>query len=109
MATRLVDVAAVADISARRGKRVVVDGEEIVLWMAGDSVVAALNLCPHQHIAALHQGTVENGVVTCPMHGWTFVIATGHATNGTGRLTLIPAHIKGGRVWVELHDGQGEN
>lgn len=97
------------EIPAGRGKRVVAGGEELVLWRTGDSVVAALNQCPHQHFSVLHQGPVHDGVVTCPMHGWSFVIATGCATHGSGRLHLLPVRVEGGRVKVELHDGQAEN
>jgi nitrite reductase/ring-hydroxylating ferredoxin subunit len=29
-------------------------------------------VCPHQRIPVLYDGHINNGVVTCPMHGWEF-------------------------------------
>lgn len=106
MSTQRVDVARLSDIPTKRGKRVVVEGgEEIVLWRTNGTVIAARNMCPHQHFNALHEGLVIGGTVQCPMHGWTFVIATGKAIYGSGCLTLYPVHINGERVLVDIDDG----
>lgn len=102
--TREVDVARLQELSELRGTRVVVEGESYVLWRAGERVVAASNHCPHQHFDTLHLGPVEAGSVTCPMHGWSFSLETGTAVAGSGRLRLVPVHIRGGRVYIELHD-----
>jgi len=105
MGLRLVEVARCSALSAKRGTRVVVEGESVVLWKVGDAVIAADNLCPHQHFDTLHLGPVEEGVVTCPMHGWSFALATGQAVSGSGRLRLHRTHVKGDSVFLELHDG----
>ena len=105
MGTRLVDVAKFSSLPAKRGMRVVVEGESLVLWKVGGGVVAAENLCPHQHLDTLHLGPVEHGEVTCPMHGWSFDLDTGMAITGSGRLKPYPVRVEKDRVLVELHDG----
>ncbi len=47
-------------------------GRDLVVWRStsGD-VVAAPDRCPHRE-APLSQGTVHDGCVVCPYHGWKF-------------------------------------
>lgn len=104
MGTRLVDVGKFSSLPEKRGTRAVVEGQSYVLWKNGPAVIAAVNSCPHQHIETLHLGPVEEGVVTCPMHGWSFDLETGKAVGGSGRLTFLRAEVRGDRVFIELHD-----
>ena len=66
--------------SPRRERR---DGVPVVAWedRAGCSRVA-LDRCPHRR-APLSAGTVEDGVLRCPYHGWAF--------DGSGTCVEIPA------------------
>ena len=77
------------------------EGEQIVLWRVNGKIYALNNFCPHQHIAALHQGTLEHLCVTCPMHGWTFSLETGAATFGSGRAKTFRVKVEGDSVFVE--------
>ncbi|MEP1123278.1 MAG: aromatic ring-hydroxylating dioxygenase subunit alpha [Ilumatobacter sp.] len=47
-------------------------GRDLVVWRStsGD-IVAAPDRCPHRE-APLSQGTVHDGCVVCPYHGWAF-------------------------------------
>ncbi len=66
----------------RRPKRVLLDGQPLVLFRDADGKVAALlDRCPHR-LVALSGGTVKAGEIECPYHGWRF--------NGQGRCTAIP-------------------
>lgn len=57
-------------------------GEKIVLWLdAEGKPAAAQDRCCHR-TAPLSLGTVENGAIVCPYHGWTF--------NRDGRCIRIP-------------------
>ncbi len=58
-------------------------GEDLVLWRAGDHVAAWRDLCVHRG-TRLSLGTVEDGLLVCPYHGWHY--------DGTGRCVRIPAH-----------------
>jgi phenylpropionate dioxygenase-like ring-hydroxylating dioxygenase large terminal subunit len=58
-------------------------GEDIVVWRSGTGVVAAApDLCPHRQ-ALLSGGSIVEGLLECPYHGWSF--------DGSGRCTLIPS------------------
>lgn len=74
-----------AQLEARNGvagARVL--GEDIVIWKAGDRVLAWKDLCVHRG-TRLSLGKVENGdSLQCPYHGWTY--DTG------GACIKIPAH-----------------
>lgn len=96
------EIAYIDEIKTGRGKKVVVDGEEIVLFKVDNQVCAVLNLCPHQKFQKLHEGMFENGIVTCPMHGWSYDVRTGISTNADGRLKIFPVEVVNGIVIVEI-------
>ena len=56
---------------------------DIVLWRTADgAVTAAPDRCPHRE-APLSAGTVADGCLRCPYHGWTF--------GDEGRCVLVPS------------------
>ncbi len=93
-------VGRVADFSPFRLKSLSVNGLDVVLLVAGSAMYAFENNCPHQHFSVLHQGTLDGCTLTCPMHGWTFDLKTGKATNGNGRLRVFETVIEEDAVWV---------
>ena len=96
-----VRVARISEIPERKSKLVHVDDEPIALWRVGGRVYAINNSCPHQHLGALHQGTLDGLCVSCPMHGWTFSLETGASTFGGGRAKVYEVKIEGEHVLVE--------
>ncbi len=75
-------VAEGSDVAAAP-RRVRLLGQDLVLWRGPEGViVAAPDRCPHRE-APLSLGTVVDGCLVCPYHGWTF--ADG------GRCTLVPS------------------
>lgn len=68
----------------RRPKRVMVDGEPIVLFRSADGLHALTDRCPHR-LVELSTGRVIHGEIECPYHGWRF--------DGSGRCTAIPGHL----------------
>lgn len=58
-------------------------GEDIVVWQAGDAVMAWRDLCLHRG-AKLSLGEIHGDRLMCPYHGWTY--------NTEGRCVRIPAH-----------------
>jgi len=69
--------------------------------VAGE-VRALSGVCPH-HGGPLGQGALEDGLVTCPWHAWSFDSATGAcAFNPDLRIPTYPVRIDGSDVMVDL-------
>jgi nitrite reductase/ring-hydroxylating ferredoxin subunit/Fe-S cluster biogenesis protein NfuA len=74
----------------------------VILSRRGDTVTCFDDACIHLG-AALHDGAVENGVLTCPWHGFRFDLRTGGCETAPG--IALPAHavrVVDGRVLVRL-------
>ena len=69
-------VAKLEDIEV--GKSMTVDwkGRAIALFRTKDAVYAIDGVCPHRG-GPLGEGYLEESVVTCPWHGWSFDVKTG--------------------------------
>ncbi|QGZ31180.1 Rieske (2Fe-2S) protein [Stutzerimonas stutzeri] len=61
----------------------VVDGKEVAVFAADGGFVATSGICPHAQ-GPLHEGEVEDGVLTCPWHGWTFNLESGQCDEDPG-------------------------
>jgi len=59
-----------------RVQTVVVDGRPLAVTRCAGRLGALDNHCPHQG-GPLGEGTIENGLLRCPWHGWEFDIRTG--------------------------------
>lgn len=87
-------------------------GTPIVVWRAADGGVrAARDRCPHRW-ARLSEGTVVDGALVCPYHGWRFggdgaaveipQLGAGAAMPPTACVEMLPAVAAVGMVWVCL-------
>ena len=70
------EVAKVNDIPPGGAKQVEVDGEAVAIFNIDGTFYAIADTCSHAQ-ASLSEGSVEDGVVTCPWHGAQFDIKTG--------------------------------
>ena len=93
-----------SEIRNNSAKAISVDGNDIAIFNVEGKIYALKNVCPHQHFSLLHEGEICDGAVTCPMHGWTFDLATGASRTGQGKATTYPVRIKGNDILVELAD-----
>jgi len=93
-------VCTVDEVKEGRGKRVFADGEEIVLFKVNGTICAIANLCPHQRFRKLHEGMFENGIVTCPMHGWAYDVRTGMSVNASGRVKTFKTEVRNGNILI---------
>ena len=91
-----------AEVPEGGALRLTLVDHEIALWRVGGVLHAISNTCPHQHVAALHNGTLDGECVTCPMHGWTFSLRTGRAVRGSGRVRVYPVHVEEGWVLISV-------
>jgi len=97
--------------------------ERFVVWRTGDAsdpeaaVVVAPDRCPHRE-APLSAGTVVDGTLTCPYHGWSFggggrcVRIPSSGPDATippaARLETVAVRERYGLVWVCLDESAGD-
>ena len=74
--SEFVSVGRIGDFVSGQGKMVTVSGRHVALFRLGDEFYAIDNLCLHK-AGPLCEGFIENDVVTCPWHGWSYEIRTG--------------------------------
>jgi nitrite reductase/ring-hydroxylating ferredoxin subunit len=98
---RYIKVARLSELGERRSKKVTVGDDEVALWRVEGTVFAINNVCAHQHFSSLHQGILDGRTVTCPMHGWTYLLDSGRETHGNGRVRIYGVRIVGDDVFVE--------
>jgi NAD(P)H-dependent nitrite reductase small subunit len=97
-----IKVAKTSDVAEQQGKLIRVNDDEIALFKVGGAFYAIDNVCPHQHISALHQGELDGLYVTCPMHGWTYSLETGKAVGGSGGVKTFEVTVVGQNVFVRV-------
>lgn len=76
-------VGSVAALQGGEPLGAVVDGKEVAVFAVDGGFVATSGICPHAQ-GPLHEGEVEDGVLTCPWHGWTFSIESGQCDEDPG-------------------------
>jgi phenylpropionate dioxygenase-like ring-hydroxylating dioxygenase large terminal subunit len=92
-------------------------GEDIVVWRAGDEVLAWRDLCLHRGTRLSLGRVIDGARLECPYHGWTYgadgrcVLMPAHpeqAPSAKARTTTYRATLAYGVVWVNLGSGPGE-
>ena len=80
-------------------------GTTILLLKIAGEFHAYQGRCPHQG-AALVEGELDRGLLTCAAHLWQFDATTGQGVNPeSARLQRFPVHVVDGRVLVEVELG----
>ena len=60
------------------------------------------NRCPHQG-GPLGEGSIENGLLRCPWHGWEYNVKTGVSVNNPSAcVASYPVVVEGDEVKVDL-------
>ncbi|MBM4203192.1 MAG: Rieske 2Fe-2S domain-containing protein [Gammaproteobacteria bacterium] len=81
--TRTITAASLAENSSQS---VDIDGTSVLLCRSGGEYFAVKNQCTHQD-APLLGGRVRNRMVSCPLHGMRYELATGKPF---GQLSHVP-------------------
>jgi thiamine pyrophosphate-dependent acetolactate synthase large subunit-like protein/nitrite reductase/ring-hydroxylating ferredoxin subunit len=85
-----------------RVRAVTVDGRTLALSRVGDSYGALDNHCPHQG-GPLGEGSIENGLLRCPWHGYDYDPLTGEPPAGfSDAPACFPTESREDGVWVDL-------
>lgn len=54
---------------------------EVAIFNIDGNLYCVQNHCPHQHAPEIYKGILDDCVVTCPMHGWSYNLIDGINTN----------------------------
>jgi nitrite reductase/ring-hydroxylating ferredoxin subunit/uncharacterized membrane protein len=94
------DVAAESEVTAAP-KVVSAGGVPVLLMRSGTSITAMYDRCTHRG-GPLHEGSVEDGCITCPWHGSQFRLADGAVAKGpaTRPQPTFEVRVSDGRVQV---------
>ncbi|VXB99490.1 Nitrite reductase (NADH) small subunit [Arthrobacter sp. 9AX] len=77
----------VEQIPLGEGRAFAVDGGQVAVFRLRDGSLRALPaVCPHRG-GPLADGTIDLGVVVCPLHQHAFDLATGCSTTGADNLS----------------------
>jgi Fe-S cluster biogenesis protein NfuA/nitrite reductase/ring-hydroxylating ferredoxin subunit len=83
-------------------RAVMLDGEEVILFRRGAVVTCFQDACAHLGLA-IRQGGIEDGILTCPHHGFRYDLASGEClTAPEVQLQAHAVRIIGHRVEVRL-------
>lgn len=110
-------IAQVGEVAPGQRKLVEVDGKSVGLFNVKGTLVAMLNVCPHE-LAPVCLGRVggttlpsppgeyrwgrEGEILACPWHGWEFDLLTGEALTDRRHLRLYEVSIEGETVYVTV-------
>ena len=104
MADTFVNVGRVGDFTSGRGRMVVVNGRHVAVFRLGGEFFAIDNLCLHRG-GPLCEGQIDNDVVTCPWHGWSYEIRTGTMVQDPRvGVSKHDVRIDGDQIFVSLTD-----
>jgi 3-phenylpropionate/trans-cinnamate dioxygenase ferredoxin subunit len=74
---------------------------DILLIYSEGKLYGFKNYCPHQGVPLTH-GSVENGAIRCPLHGFEFRLKDGRPLTGiSSPLESIPLVYDGNSVGIE--------
>ena len=77
-------------------------GKPVAVCRVGGVLHALDGTCPHRG-GPLGEGTLADGVLTCPWHGWRFEAATGNCLNAPGKAAVrFPVREESGSIVVEV-------
>jgi nitrite reductase/ring-hydroxylating ferredoxin subunit len=98
------------DIFENKGKKIEFEEDidmEVAVFRIDGNLHCFSNICPHRHMADMHNGIISEGKISCPQHGWTYFIESGLNQNqrqGIKNLKKFLVFEQEGWVYVELPD-----
>lgn len=97
------------NICEKKGYQVLFAGDDdrqLAVFRYKGELYALQNICPHRHADQIYNAIINpEATLTCPLHGWTYNLATGDNTNhkmGLRRLVKYEIFEKEEEVWVEV-------
>lgn len=94
--------ARLADLPPGTCRMVEVSGKQVAVVNAGGALHALDDVCPHAG-GPLSEGSVGEGKVTCPWHGWQFDLKTGaHCGKAQAKVRTYAVKSDGEDVLIEV-------
>ena len=85
------------------------DEIEIVIFQTDRGYFALENRCPHAG-AHLHEGIIEDNILTCIWHGWRFDLETGQCLNEYwAKILTYAVSLKGPKIYLEKMHPNGRS
>ena len=80
-----------------------IHGRKIALVKRFGKIYALDNTCPHLG-GSLGRGTIKDNCVICPLHHWTFDLATGKCVNGIPdeKVAIYEIKVENGKIMLKL-------
>jgi nitrite reductase (NADH) small subunit/3-phenylpropionate/trans-cinnamate dioxygenase ferredoxin subunit len=78
-----VSLCEIDELAEGRGKYVEIDGFRLGVFLSGGAIFVLDNECPHAG-GSLAGGEIEGGCVVCPLHQWSFQLASGELRDTPG-------------------------
>ncbi|MFF5296584.1 Rieske (2Fe-2S) protein [Paractinoplanes globisporus] len=92
----------VGDIPLGEGRTFAVDGEMIAVFRLRDGSVRALSaVCPHQG-GPLADGQIDMKQVVCPLHLYSWDLATGCSLSGQEAVSVYPVRVDNDQLILEM-------
>jgi nitrite reductase (NADH) small subunit len=78
-------------------------GRKIVLAKRGGKIHAFENNCPHLG-GPLGRGTLQGNTVVCPLHHWTFDLASGKCVSGLPdeKIAVYETQVENGKILLKM-------
>ncbi|MBB6450106.1 nitrite reductase (NADH) small subunit [Geomicrobium halophilum] len=91
------------ELAVGLGKKVVIEGKELALFLQKDGVVYAIeDSCPHLG-GPLSEGMVSGEHVFCPLHDWKISLKTGEAAGADeGCVARFDVEVENEQVYVVM-------
>jgi len=100
-----VPVARVEDVPPGTGTTVRIGERSIAVFNVDGTFHAYEGVCLHRG-GPVGDGDVEDGIVTCPWHGWQYNVATGcNVLDDQVCLRRYEARVQGDTIIVAFHEG----
>mgnify|MGYP001558790806 CR=1 FL=1 len=94
-----VKVANVNEIPLGSSKVVTIDNKEIAIFNINNKFYAIDHLCPHKR-GPLGDGWLNEKIVTCPWHQWSFDLDTGISTDKVYKAKVFQVKLEDDSVFI---------
>ena len=97
------DAGPAESISEKCGRVVTLGNERVAIFRYDGKVSAVSNVCRHQN-GPLGEGTIVDGCITCPWHGYQYLPETGASPPPfPEKVETYRTRVVNGRVWIHPH------